>query len=553
MTSVRCLLFVGVLLAWTALLHGDDANRSADEATLKDAGYATDNPALLDFFRQRTLSDADRDRLARNVRKLGDASFVVREKASADLLAAGRSAVAFLTPALKDPDPEVVSRARRCLDRIGNTAAISQELAAVRLLALHNPPGSAQVLLNYLPFANDEVVEEEVLASLGSIAVANGKADAVLTAALTDRVPERRAAAGFLLSRLPAPARDPRTHSLLTDPDPRVRLRTAQGLIAGKEKAGIPVLIALLGDGPLPAAWSAEELLGRIAGEQAPAVALGAGQETDRRKCRDAWDEWWRTYEAKLDLGPLDLSERLRGLTLLCASDGYNSGKGRVWEIGLDGKTRWEINDVQSPVDAQMLPGNRILIAEQGGRRVTERDMQGKVLWEYKPTGNVVAAQRLPNANTFIATNDKLYEVNREGKEVVTYPGHQGTMWSAVKLRNGHVAYMGSNYHLVELDEKGKEIKSFKINFSGIGLVKPEPLMGGRYLVGQVTNLVELNDAGKVVWECPVPAAASACRLPNGNTLACSQTNRRMWEIDRSGKVLWEQRLEGALMRIRRR
>jgi hypothetical protein len=553
MTSVRCLLFVGVLLAWTAALHGEDANRSADEATLKDAGYSSDGPALLDFFRKRTLSDADRDRLAGSVRKLGDPSFVVREKASADLLAAGRSAVPFLTPALKDPDPEVGSRARRCLERIGNTAAISQDLAAVRLLALHHPPGSVRVLLDYLPYANDEVVEEEVLAALGSVGVANGKADAVLTTAVDDRVPERRAAAGFILGRLPAPVRDPRMRSLLKDSDPRVRLRTAQGLIAGKEKDGIPILIALLAEGPLPAAWSAEELLGRVAGEQAPAVALGAGQQADRRKCRDAWDEWWRTHQTRVDLGPLDLSERLRGLTLLCASDGYNGGAGRVWEIGLDGMTRWEINDVRGPVDAQMLPGNRILIAEQVGRRVTERDMQGKILWEFKPAANVVAAQRLPNANTFIATNDKLYEVNREGKEVIAYTGHQGTMWSAVKLRNGHVAYMGSNYLLVELDEKGKEVKSFKVDFSGIGLAKAEPLMGGRYLVGQRNNLVELNDAGKVIWECSVPAVASACRLPNGNTLACSQINRKMWEIDRSGKVLSEQRLEGALMRIRRR
>jgi hypothetical protein len=313
------------------------------------------------------------------------------------------------------------------------------------------------------------------------------------------------------------------------------------------------VLIALLDETPLMIAWSAEEWLYRIAGDKAPQVWVRAEGGAVRRKCRDAWTGWWREHEARIDLAKLDLDRQQLGLTLVCSWDGYNGGQGKVWEVGPDGKARWEINSVAHPVDAQMLSGNRVLIADQSTRKVTERDLQGKVLWEHVTNDSLVSCQRLPNGNTFIATYARVFELTPDGKEVYSHRGTQGAVYAAQKLRNGHVAYLGSNGMMVELDETGKEIKTLKLEPGPVGLVKFEILPGGRYLVGQREKVVELDGDGKVVWECAFANANCVFRLPNGNTLACSYPNRRVVEVDRGGKVVWEQRLDGGPLRAHRR
>jgi hypothetical protein len=83
-------------VAVTLLTSGADPAPSPDvvaQTTLRDAGLPTDGPGLLGLFRARTPTDADRARLAGLVKQLGDESFEVREKASKELLLAGRAAM----------------------------------------------------------------------------------------------------------------------------------------------------------------------------------------------------------------------------------------------------------------------------------------------------------------------------------------------------------------------------------------------------------------------------------------------------------------------------
>ena len=96
---------------------------------------ATAGPALLEFFRQRTPSDEVRSRLAATMRLLGDDSFAVREKATRDMIAAGRNALPLLQAAVNDPDAELAQRARQCLREIDAGPEITLILAAVRVLA----------------------------------------------------------------------------------------------------------------------------------------------------------------------------------------------------------------------------------------------------------------------------------------------------------------------------------------------------------------------------------------------------------------------------------
>lgn len=90
---------------------------------LKTRSISPDGPELLRFFRERTLTDADRARLADAVRRLADEDFSVREKATAELMRAGRQALTYLREAANDPDlersrgPAIASRSPRAASR----------------------------------------------------------------------------------------------------------------------------------------------------------------------------------------------------------------------------------------------------------------------------------------------------------------------------------------------------------------------------------------------------------------------------------------------------
>src|SRR5262249_13757443 len=80
------------------------------------------------------------------------------------------------------------------------------------------------------------------------------------------------------------------------------------------------------------------------------------------------------------------------------------NGSDRLVALDRNGQPQWQIENLDYPVDFQLLPGNRVLIAEYYSNRVTERDLTGKILWEASnlPRGPI-NVQRLPNGNTFIA------------------------------------------------------------------------------------------------------------------------------------------------------
>ena len=67
-----------------------------DEQTLKDAKVGVDGPGLLAYFQQHTTPADQQERIGGLIRQLGDDSYKVREKASADLAKLGAAAVPYL-------------------------------------------------------------------------------------------------------------------------------------------------------------------------------------------------------------------------------------------------------------------------------------------------------------------------------------------------------------------------------------------------------------------------------------------------------------------------
>jgi hypothetical protein len=511
---------------------------AADERLLRSAGVATDGPGLLDFFRHLTLTDADRTRIERLIKQLGDDDFDVREKTAAELVRLGPKTVPLLRRVRKDADPEVARRVADCLRQLEQggketaPASPSLPMAAARLVAVRKPAGAAEALLRYVPFAEESMIEE-IEPALSAVAVREGKAEPVLVEALTSADPLRRGLAGAALARAGAARPKDALRKLLHDADLGVRLRVARALAAARDKEAVPVLIDLLGQLPPEQLWPVEDLLYRVAGDKAPAVSLGT-DKASRERCRPAWADWWRTHEATVELPALDAPLPLLGYTLTTGPD-----SGAVEEWDRDGKLRWKITGLRSPFEARVLPGDRVLVAEYTGW-VSERNLKGDILWQ-KQVPNAMQCQRLSNGNTFIVSTTVLLEVDPRGKEKILYTSEQlGTLLVARKLRNGQIVVIHGDGTCIRLDTAGKEIARFAVGRVSNNCLDVTPnghVVVSKFFDGKVT---EYDAGGKVVSEVNCPNAFSAQRLPNGHTVLACYNPARVVELDRTGKVVWE-------------
>src|SRR4051794_27041762 len=248
----------------------------------------TEGPSLLAEFRKRTLGAEDRKKIQALVDKLGANQYAVRERASADVVAFGHLAVPFLREASRGKDLEQARRAETCLQRIAQGEGKPLPLAAARLIALRKPAGAAEVLLDYLPWADREELTQEVQNALNVLALRNGKADPAVLRALDDPLAVRRGAAAEALIRRGGREHHPALRKLLQDADPVVRLRVALALVSAGDREAFVTLIDGLTSLPLEQAVQAEDALRLLAGEKAPEEALGE-ETTSRRKCREAW------------------------------------------------------------------------------------------------------------------------------------------------------------------------------------------------------------------------------------------------------------------------
>jgi hypothetical protein len=596
-------------LGFTVLLPlsafgGDETARALDqdEVFLKKHHVEPDTASLLEFFRTRSLTDDQRKQLEIHVRRLGSSTFVEREQATRLLTDLGTPSLPYLEKAARSRDREVVRRAERIMETIKEGPGPALATAAIRVLSRRQPAEAVGVLLHYVPFADDDTVEEQLLEALlvrtaaprweaaplalgqdiVPTAVLMGsfpsQPDPALVAALHDPVPARRAAAAYVLTRVWDNGVSTAASALLADGDPKVRLRTAQGVLARRDKAAVPVLIALLADTPVEISFQAEDLLHRIADSRRFALArdsnpaptsdgsddplyrsiserglaaLGPGADVSQvqRSYRDAWNAWWDKNSAGVDLSQVESGVEILGLTLIVQMDTK-----KVWECGRDGRPRWSIEDLQGPIDAQVLPGGRVLIAEFQGHLVSERDMNGRILWS-KSVRNPVVCQRLPNGNTFIASYATLQEVGPDGKVVYSHSPSGGTpIYGAQKLRNGRIIYVTLQGKLEEIESAtGRVTKSIQMDTNNCYSVEAVP--GGRFLVTgyQQNRVAEVDATGKTVWQCAVPGAYHATRLPNGNTLVSSHQSRKVVEVNHQGEIVWQITTEGSVWRVHRR
>jgi hypothetical protein len=484
---------------------------------------------------------------------LGNRSYAVRERATRSLILAGRPAISLLRPALASPDLEVARRAERAICEIERVSYVSLLSAAVRVLADRKPAGTTEALLAFAPFVQEEEVDQAVREALVICLDRSGPSPAI-QGALSDQQPKRRAAAAYVLGRV-SPPTIRELGPLLKDPSPEVRFHTAEALLRGKDRAGVPVLMAILEEGPIGLSRRAEEVLFLVAGDAAPPISLGVADNSSRRRCRESWMAWWTTHSEQIDLTRLLAAGTPLGLTLYCLYDSPSSD-GRVVLAGGDGKPRWEITGLHGPNDARLLPGGRVLIAERNHGRVTERDSTGRILWERRVDGGALAADRLQGGNTLIASWSQILEVAPDGKAVWEFT-HPGGFRHVTRLKSGRLLVVTASGQILELDRSGKLLRTVTPERHGGGAgywASVEQTTGGKYLtaLGSSRRVVEVDETGKIVWEAEVPNAVFATRLPNGHTLVCNFEECQVIELDRTGKEVARHKTGGRPFAVRR-
>jgi hypothetical protein len=509
----------------------------ADIQTLQQAHVGDSGLALIDFFRQRaTPVPTGGNRIPNLIRRLEDESYQVRITAASRLVALAGRAVPALQQAAHSGDPEVRRLAANCLRQIEAASTPDLVAAAGRVLAARRPAGAAAALLDYLPAAVDDAPVTAVGNALAAVGVHRGKPEPELLRALTDEAPSRRAGAGVALARAGVKEQMPAVRKLLQDPEPAVRLQVSLALAEQGDREAMPALIRLLDVLPRRRLWPVEELLYRVAGEKAPAVGMGDSAET-RRQFRDAWLDWWQEHGATADL-KTPAEAGFLDYTLVVLLD-----RGEVLELDGDDKPRWRVDQLAYPLDAQVLPGDRVLVAENLGGRVTERHRGGEILWQKEVEAPLVA-QRLPNGNTFIANPRELLEVDRDGQVVFSYTRPEGErIMRAVKLPNGDMACVLMSQRFVRLDPAGHELQSFRVSVSTSG-GRIDVLADGHVLIPQMSRglVVEYDAKGNGVWSHRIRDPIAAVRLPNGNTLITSMSQKRAVEVDAVGKEIWQYR-----------
>ncbi len=512
-------------------LGADDASRQRARDAWAKWWLESERPTLLDEVKKRTLTEIDTNHALALIEKLGDDSFDARQKAEDELRKLGPRIVPLLKQAQRHADLEVRNRAAKCLAAIEGEKVAPLSPVIARLVALRKPKGAVEALLAYLPFAEEDVLAAELQSALNATAYPGGKAHPALLKALDDKSPVRRAAAAQALCSGPSAEHLPRVRRLLADKDPTVRLHAALALAGAREPEAVPHLIQLVAELPPEGSAMAEEYLMRLARDEPP-KGLAEGDENRKRRA-DVWDKWWRENRTKVAM--LDRyspsRERDLGFTLL-----IQTNHNLLVEWDKEKKVRWQMTGLNQPMDAQVLPGNRVLVVEQNPPRVTERNLKGDILWSASIPFWPKSVERLSNGQTFVACQGALVTLDRGGRQVskIDRPGND--IMAARRLRNGQIVMVTNMRQLVRLDRSGKEVKSAPMTNQYMTMYE---ILNNGHVLGtlQWNNLVVEYDAdGKEVWRATVNQPMHAVRLANGNTLVSSQNwPLRVYELDKKG------------------
>lgn len=533
-----------------------DPNLSDDEALKKAGLSSTDGAKLLDYLKQRTLSDKDQSKIEGIIARFGADDFDDRVKATEEIEAFGPAAVGPLkkAEARRDSDPEVAYRARLALKKLETVPHSAVASAAVRAVVKLKPEGAAAALIGFLPLADSEAVADVIREALVALAVRDGKADPAIVAALADPSPLRRSAAYIALieggdekERIRVKDAYPKLReAVLRDADAEAKFAGLWSLaLVTREKEYVAALIDLvpkLGRGRI---WQLEELLLLLAGTH-PKDGRFLKSPESLNKARDAWLAWWKEKGEKLDFVKFEYKPRVHGFTDIIEMDYRGYGQGRVVSIGPDLKEKWRITNVNNPTDVKVTAAGRIWVVESNNNQIIERDTKGTVITRRNAFQQPLNIDLLPDGGMVVTCRNQVLEWDKDGKQNWALQRPNYDIMAGHRMPNGDTLVLTNMFqgaNSFRIDSKGKDANK-NFTFGRVQQLQAfDVIDDDRVLVCEFDKVAEYDlKSGKQVWKhaCPQNSASCCQRLPNGNTLICLMNQNQLIEVDPSGEVVWE-------------
>jgi HEAT repeat protein len=493
---------------------------SLDDEILSAAKINRDDKSLLEQLRAQIPPPGKEPDTEALVRQLDAEDLRKRENASRQLTALGPIALAELKKGAKSQSFEIRSRCKSIVTSVMATRSpekVAVLRACIRVLANRGTVGVQDSLIQLLPVAACDELEEEIWFALDSLGARNGVEAGVVELAQS-KFAASRAGATFLIARLSDDKTRQSIRQLINDPSALVRLRYGQGLLGAKDKAAIPALISVLDDHDVMLAWIAEELLSWIAGEEAPFLPIGPGGEKRQVESKRVWKDWFAKNEKKIDLGKLPLEPRRPGLVFVDLDFG--------WRVcGWDGRPRWELtNRTAGPIFSrlqQVLPSGELLVVSGLMQQLTiqKLNLMGEPVWAATWSENEsaldVRCRQLSDGTIAAVSQQQITRFDQDGEvtsERMRYlprvqPGKSVDRVVPIDLHHDRIIFGKSGQR--------QEVSSwFEETFSGRSTL---PIREFDWTVSSLDTYV----------------------LSNGNLVACDAAGGKASEIARDGKTVW--------------
>jgi len=236
----RFMSFSALLLA-SQIVLGQTASDGVDEfdrQSVQKAVGSVEDAALLRYLKTRTLTAEDTEKVRQWVRELVDKDAKTRKDAKEALLARGASSLPFLKSPPKDL-PEVSMRAAEVIRQIETSRDSNVAASVLRILATRSTTKEfAATIFAYLPFVQEEHVEEAAFRVLGKHVRSGDGIIPEVAAALKSSEPKIRAAAAYVSGRYGSLADREAARKAMTDDSEVVRKRAAESL-AGRRAVAV--------------------------------------------------------------------------------------------------------------------------------------------------------------------------------------------------------------------------------------------------------------------------------------------------------------------------
>lgn len=317
------------------------------------------------------------------------------------------------------------------------------------------------------------------------------------------------------------------------EPDIGQPARAEFAKVRSGDSSALRPLVEALDGAPVPLRRRVLEYLYRLADDDAPPEPWVGGPE-ERALARDAWLAWADQF-AKAGKPAVPGTARFRDRTLVVLLD-----MGQVAMLDSSDKPLWIIRRADFPLDAEPLPGNRVLLAENKANRVVIRSRVGAVLWEHAVDSPLVA-QAVEEDRVFVATRTELFEVDSAGRRVRTWSRPDGeTYMRASRLPDGGLAVVTFRQRFIQMDPLGRVTRAFPVMVTTSG-GRIDVAPDGRVLVPMMAQdrVVEYTGDGEIVRSFHVTEPIVAQRLPSGHVMVTSMDERMAVEFDATGRRIW--------------